>query len=234
VAPAPDVIAAWVAAAAGVPLGLVIDVAAERLAREYHTVTQDEDQGTESATESPPYFLNAGAGWRRVAVVAATVVLGFGVGAQHGDGWQPIVAMAYIGVLIGCTVTDLLSRRLPNVFLYPAIALAFVTGMVAPGADRVDVLAGGALSGGIFLAMALLPQGGLGDAKLGLFTGLALGLELVVPAIIITAIAGAAASMLILIATRFRALHRPFPYGQYIALGALVVMLFGGTAFARV
>jgi leader peptidase (prepilin peptidase)/N-methyltransferase len=82
--------------------------------------------------------------------------------------------------------------------------------------------------------MALLPGAGWGDAKLGLFTGLALGLELAIPAVVLTALTGAVVSVTILLLTRMKALHQPIPYGPYITFGALAVILAGGTAFAQV
>jgi prepilin signal peptidase PulO-like enzyme (type II secretory pathway) len=86
----------------------------------------------------------------------------------------------------------------------------------------------------VFTVMAVLPAGGWGDAKLGLFTGLALGLDLVVPAIFVTAIAGGLGALAVLAVFGWKARGRAIPYGPYIALGAAVVMLSTGTAFVRV
>lgn len=242
---AAGVIAAIVAALVALPAGIVIDAVAARLAvppRDDDApaetdATEPEDPGDPSGPvlgRAAVYFLGRGGAWRTTSVVTAAAALAFVLGLQYGGGWELIVVCMYVAVLLACTVTDLLARRLPNALLYPAIVLAFGVGMAAPDAGRLDVLGGGALSGGVFLAMALLPQGGLGDAKLGLFTGLALGFELAVPAIFVTALAGGAVSVTILVLTRLRAWHQPVPYGQYIALGAAVVMVFGGTAFARI
>jgi leader peptidase (prepilin peptidase)/N-methyltransferase len=223
--------AAILAGATGVPAGLLIDAIASRLALEWH---QGEPGSHNIRTAEPPFLLASGAAWRTVTVVVLAAGLSALVGARYGWGWELAAAGTYVCVLLACTETDLLAFRIPNVLVYPAIVLALAVGLVAPEADASDVLTGGALSGGIFLVMALLPGGGMGDAKLGLFTGLALGLDLVIPAVLITALSGGAIAATILVLSRMRALHTPIPYGPYIALGAVVVMLTGGTAFVRV
>jgi prepilin signal peptidase PulO-like enzyme (type II secretory pathway) len=96
------------------------------------------------------------------------------------------------------------------------------------------VLAGGALSGGTFLAMSILTRGGMGmgDVKLAFFTGFALGLTFGVAALLITAIGGGVIAVLLLL-TRIRDRRDPIPYAPFIAAGALYVMLLQGTAFAE-
>jgi leader peptidase (prepilin peptidase)/N-methyltransferase len=230
-------IAAVVAALAGVPLGLVIDAVAMRLITRRDAAMEEDDESGERVWRRgrvQEYLLADGATWRKMAIVAASVAIAFVLGWQYGAGWELAIAGIYAAVLVACTVTDLLDGRLPNLLTYPAIVLAFVVGMSVSAADRIDVLGGAAFSGGLFFLMALLPGAGWGDAKLGLFTGLALGLELAIPAVVLTALTGAVVSVTVLLVTRMKALHQPIPYGPYIAFGALAVILAGGTAFADV
>ena len=70
------------------------------------------------------------------------------------------------------------------------------------------------------------------DARLAFFVGLALGLTLVVPAMLVMAISGGLAAA-ILLATRLRGKGDPIPYAPFIAGGMLVAMLLSGTAFTR-
>ena len=74
---------------------------------------------------------------------------------------------------------------------------------------------------------------GMGDVKLAFFVGFALGLSLGVAALLITAIAGGAVALLLLV-TRIRDRRDPIPYAPFIAAGALYVVLVHGTAFATV
>ncbi|HET6615170.1 MAG TPA: A24 family peptidase, partial [Dehalococcoidia bacterium] len=150
------------------------------------------------------------------------------------DALHVAIVAAYAAVLIVCTGTDVLAYRVPNVVTYPAIVAAITIGLVMPDANNADVLVGGALSGGIFLAMSILTRGGMGmgDVKLAFFTGFALGLTFGVNALLLTAIGGGIIAV-VLIVLRLRNRHDPIPYAPFIALGALVVMLLQGTAFAE-
>jgi leader peptidase (prepilin peptidase)/N-methyltransferase len=230
----------------GLPAGFAIDALSARLAREWYELPDDEhgdeqgglDAGDGDAAPEPvrtdpiPFALAAGARYRRLVIVALTVALFGAVWHLYGDRpWQAVIASAYAGVLITCTATDLMARRIANVVTYPAIIGALAVGMLAPGADRVDVLLGALLGGGVLFAFALLPGNGIGDAKLGLFMGLALGVAYTGSALVIMALSGGAVAFGILAASRLRARRAAIPYGPYIALGMMVVMLVRGTAF---
>lgn len=213
----------------GLPAGATIDAISTRLSLEWFEHPDDDD-------EPPPipFALREGAPYRTALILALTVALLGLIWHLYGDRpWQAAVASGYTAVLITCTTTDLLAKRIANVVTYPAILFALLVGMLAPGADRIDVLLGALLGGGVMLAFALLPQSGLGDAKLGLFMGLALGARLTLPALLIMAVAGGVVACAILLGSRLRARRTPIPYGPYIALGMVLVMLLGGTAFHK-
>jgi prepilin signal peptidase PulO-like enzyme (type II secretory pathway) len=226
-----------------VPAGFAVDALGARLALEWYE-SPDEEDGDEIgggdpesvivAADDEPWALREGGTYRTVVVVALTIVLLGAVWHLYGGRpWQAAIASAYAAVLLICTETDLLARRIANVVTYPAILGAFAVGMLAPGTDRIDVLLGALLGGGVLLVFALLPGNGIGDAKLGLFMGLALGARLTFPALLIMALTGGLVAFAILIGTRFRARRSAIPYGPYIAIGMMVVMILGGTAFHR-
>jgi leader peptidase (prepilin peptidase)/N-methyltransferase len=126
----------------------------------------------------------------------------------------------------------LLAYRVPNVVTYPAIIGAFIIGMTMTGADRLDVVLGGLVFGGLLFVPSILSGGamGMGDVKLALFVGFALGLSFVIPAMILMALGGGAAAIFLLV-TRVRGRRDPIPYAPFIAAGAFIVMLTEGTAF---
>jgi leader peptidase (prepilin peptidase)/N-methyltransferase len=123
--------------------------------------------------------------------------------------------------------------RVPNAVTYPAIVIALAVGATMSGASMVDVGIGGALAGGVFLLPALFTGGigmGMGDVKLAAFVGLALGLEHVAPAMLITALGGGAVALFLLL-TGLRKRGEPIPYAPFIAAGGLAALLWQGTAF---
>jgi prepilin signal peptidase PulO-like enzyme (type II secretory pathway) len=168
-------------------------------------------------------------------VVAATTALWAVAGMQYGNdpAHLPIV-VAYVSVFIICTGTDLLAYRVPNVITYPAIVIALAVGMIAPGANRLDVAAGGIVIGGTFFAMAVATRGkgmGMGDVKLALFVGFALGLTIGIRALLVTALVGGAFAVLLML-IRIRKRQDIMPYGPFISAGALALLFWQGVAFA--
>lgn len=234
-------------ALAGLVLGFALDELIARLAREpYERGEIDEDDlrlkkdggaGLELSSETGafamPRALTTGSPYRRLFIVAATAaVFALAGWAYEGDALRLAIVAAYAAVLIACTGTDVLAYRVPNVITYPAIVAAIVIGMLMPDADRSDVLLGGLLIGGTFFGMAVVTRGGMGmgDVKLAIFVGFALGLAFGIMALLITAIAGGAIAVVLLL-TRVRDRRDPIPYAPFISLGALYVILTQGTAF---
>ncbi|HYM16180.1 MAG TPA: A24 family peptidase [Dehalococcoidia bacterium] len=170
---------------------------------------------------------------RRTMVVAATAALFALVGWRYAaDSWQLPIVAAYVSALIICTSTDLLAYRVPNAVTYPAILGALIVGLTINDANRLDVVFGGLVFGGLLFVPSILTGGamGMGDVKLAFFVGFALGLTLVVPAMLLMAISGGLAAALMLV-TRVRSKGDPIPYAPFIAGAALVVLLLRGTAF---
>jgi leader peptidase (prepilin peptidase)/N-methyltransferase len=170
--------------------------------------------------------------WRRLALVVPTTAA-FAVAAgryEHPE--QAAVISAYAAVLIACAATDLLAFRIPNVITYPAAGGALLAAAVMPHGNPTEALIGGAVGAGILLLIALISRGGLGlgDVKLAGFAGLALGGPLILPALMITALAGGLVA--VYLALRLKRRGQPMPYAPFIAGGALVVLLWQGSAFA--
>ena len=236
-------------AVAGFAVGFVLDSMIARLAREpfeRHEVEDDDlrlqkpgaliELASETGAFAMPRALTSGSVYRRTVVVNTTALLFALIGVQYADSITSLaIVAAYVAALIVCTGTDVLAYRVPNVISYPAILGALAIGMVHPDANRLDVLAGGGMTGGVFLVMSIVTRGGMGmgDVKLAFFTGFALGLTLAVPALLLTAILGGVVAVVLLI-TSIRDRRDPIPYAPFIAIGAAVVFLLGGTAFATV
>jgi prepilin signal peptidase PulO-like enzyme (type II secretory pathway) len=229
-------------AIAGVAAGLAVDAAVARLAREPFERPRDfaheAESGAEAAPEQAepkplPLALTSRAWIRRIVVMAVTAALFAAAAARYdGHGVATAVVAAYMAVLVGCAATDAISFRVPNAFTYPAIVFALVVGMVAPGANREATLAGGFGLGFGFLVLAILTRGGLGmgDVKMAVFAGFALGLLFGLVAMFVTALSGGLIATVLLV-TRIRGRRDPIPYGPFIALGVAYVLLSQGTSF---
>ncbi len=232
----------------GVIAGFVLDELVARLAREpYERDDADDDMpqpkqhsnggqielASEAGVLEMPRLLTTDATYRRIAIVLVTAGIFALLGRQYqGGDWQLAIVAFYASVLIICTATDILAYRVPNAVTYPAIVGTFIIGMLVPGANRLDVIAGGLIFGGLLFVPSILTGGamGMGDVKLALFVGFALGLTFVIPAMLIMAMSGGLAAAILLI-TKLRGKGDPIPYAPFIAGGALVALLIQGSAF---
>ena len=170
--------------------------------------------------------------WRRPALVISTMAAFAVAAARYQEPGQAAVISAYATVLIACAATDLMAFRVPNVITYPAAGGALLAATLMPHGDPGEALIGGAVGAGLLLAIALISRGGLGlgDVKLAGFAGLALGGPLILPALMITTLAGGVLAAYL--ALRVRRRNHPMPYAPFIAGGALAMLLWQGSAFA--
>jgi leader peptidase (prepilin peptidase)/N-methyltransferase len=151
-------------------------------------------------------------------------------------GFRPDLAafLALGTVLVILSAIDLEHHRLPNRVLGPASILAVVLlGMaaLAEGNWRPLASAGiGALAYGVpILALALIAPGemGAGDIKLAAYLGWHLGwlgLAQVLAGMLVGFVAGGVVGAALL-ATRRKKGKDPIPFGPFMALGALAVVL---------
>ncbi|WP_419919634.1 prepilin peptidase [Candidatus Poriferisocius sp.] len=118
----------------------------------------------------------------RVLVPSFTAIsLGI-AGGVMGTTWDVVPVWALFIALVGVTTVDLFHYRIPNVIVFPALAvlLILLTAISLlrnqPGAIGQAAAAAG-LYGGLMLALHIVSRGslGLGDVKLSLPVGLVLG-----------------------------------------------------------
>jgi leader peptidase (prepilin peptidase)/N-methyltransferase len=223
----------------GIPVGLALDAIVERLS------DWDGDEGEDDVPAPSRRRMHAEAGslvveeapartWaRRVLIVGTTVALFAAAGARYDQPGHLALITAYVCVLVSCAATDLICYRVPNVITYPAIAGAIVVGAAMPDTSILSVLKGGALAALVLFLPALITGGvgiGMGDVKLALFAGLALGFGNVILAMLVMALTGGAVAAVLMIA-RLRGKGEPIAYAPFISLGALVALLAQGAAF---
>lgn len=159
------------------------------------------------------------------------VALVAGSFAAWGLGLRAVTAAVFCTALVVVTATDLETRLIPNRVVLPATALV-VAGITL--AEPRAEWAVSAFAAGAFLLLAVLvnPGGmGMGDVKLAMLMGSALGYRVAIA--LILAIALSLGPSVYLFARHGRkARGMGFPFGPLLAVGS-VVALFAGHAIAH-
>jgi leader peptidase (prepilin peptidase)/N-methyltransferase len=150
---------------------------------------------------------------------------------------QGIVFALLATALLIVSCIDLAHTIIPDAITLPGIVVGMCTSLwLTPVGVRNAVL-GVVLGGGLFLLMAVLSvvilkregMGG-GDIKLIAMLGAFLGWHAVLVTIFLAAVLGACVG-LALILLRRKGRKEPLPFGPFLALGALLAMVWGETIF---
>ena len=139
---------------------------------------------------------------------------------------QTFVAAFFVVVLVVISVVDIRTRRIPNRVVLPA-ALIVLVSQVAIAPERAFEWTAASLGAfGLLLALSLLYPGGLGmgDVKLALLLGAALGWA-VASALAIGLVAAAVAGLVMIACGGWSARKATLPLGPFLALGSLAVLL---------
>lgn len=167
----------------------------------------------------------------RALLLPLTSALVFALAALAADQWGPtILSGLFATFFLAMMVTDLERRLIPNRIVYPAMLLAMAVSWAWPDRDVAQVFAGGGLAFAIMLVMYIVSLGrfGFGDVKMATLMGLAAGFPAMTVGLFFTAVsAGLVAAVLLL--TRVMRRGQYIPYGPFIAIGAIVSLLWGST-----
>lgn len=167
-------------------------------------------------------------GLRYPAVELATALLVAACFARFGFTGRAVVASFFAAVLVVLSAIDAERQILPDRIVLPATAVVLGAQIVlAPDRTLEWVLA--ALGASLFLFLALLayPRGmGMGDVKLALLLGAALG-KLVVVGLMLGMLAATALSFVLFARHGLRARKMAIPFGPFLAFGALLALFFG-------
>ena len=134
---------------------------------------------------------------------------------------------ASLVVLLGVvTLSDMRSRRVPDVPLLAGLAVAAGICALSDPAELPEKLGAGLGAAGFLLAAAVIrPDGmGLGDVKLAGVLGVYLGAA-VIEAMLVAFAAGSAAGVFLLARHGWQARGRTIPFAPFLALGALVAVV---------
>lgn len=172
--------------------------------------------------------------WRVWAVVGVTAVLFALLPSLIAHPINLVVNALYTAVFILIIVTDLEHRLILDVVTYPITLLAIALSFVVTDNSWQSALLGTAVGLGFFALIywgAQLIYGvgsvafGLGDVKLAMAMGAMLGFHRVLFAYVLGILLGGVVSLLVLLLRRNRRLY--LPYGQYLAIAAILMLLWG-------
>jgi leader peptidase (prepilin peptidase) / N-methyltransferase len=154
------------------------------------------------------------------AMLIAGCVLAFGLTAETA------VSAFFCAVLVAVSAIDLEHRIIPNRIVLPATVVVLVANTLR---DLSPQWAVGALGASAFLLAAALiyPAGmGMGDVKLALLMGAALGKT--VPVALMAGMVAAMVPSLVLFARHgSKARKMGIPFGPFLAIGSVVALFWG-------
>jgi leader peptidase (prepilin peptidase)/N-methyltransferase len=154
------------------------------------------------------------------ALLVAACVLAFGLSGRL------VVAALFCAVLVAVTATDLTHRIIPNRIVLPA-AVVILAAQTALEPSPEWALAALGAAGFLFLAVLAYPAGmGMGDVKLALVMGAALG-KTVAVAMMLGMFAALVPSVVLLARHGSAARKMGIPFGPFLALGSIVALFAG-------
>ena len=164
---------------------------------------------------------------RRVAIAAALVVAPvalwrFGVGAEG------LVGVFFFAVLVVLALKDLEEQRIPNVIVLPATGMVLLAVGVLRPHHALEALVAAVAAATFLFVPSLLAKGGvgMGDVKLALLLGAALGWG-VVAALLIGCLAACVAGVTLLVRHGSAARKTAVPFAPFLALGAVAAIALG-------
>jgi leader peptidase (prepilin peptidase)/N-methyltransferase len=167
-------------------------------------------------------------GLRYLVVELATALLVAGVFARLGLTGEAFVAAFFIACLVVLSVIDIEHRILPDAIVLPAFAIVVVAQVALFPERAVEwPLAAIGASGFLFLAVLAYPRGmGMGDVKLALLMGAALGKSVAV-AMMVGMLAALAVGIFLFARHGLAARKTAIPFGPFLAAGSIVAIFAG-------
>ncbi|MEA3308751.1 MAG: A24 family peptidase [Chloroflexota bacterium] len=163
-----------------------------------------------------------------------------GLVGWHGLTLRVALAMLASLPLVMVLVTDLETKLIPNRIILPSLGVMLALGMLfGPAVPGIgdwrwwDVLLGSGIGFAFFwilviIGVALLGEGALGggDVKLAAYLGAVVGWPLIIVALLLAFVLGGVGAFAVLLSRR-GSLRTAIPYGPYLVLGGLIVLLYG-------
>jgi len=154
------------------------------------------------------------------ALLVAGCVLAFGLTAKA------LIAASFCAVLVAVSAIDLEHRIIPNRIVIPATVVVLVANTLRDVSPEWALAALGA-SGFLLAAALVYPAGmGMGDVKLALLMGAALGKPVSV-ALMVGMLAAMIPGLVLIARHGTKARKMGIPFGPFLALGSVVALFWG-------
>lgn len=166
--------------------------------------------------------------WQYPLVEAALAILAVLVVARYGLSPESLFGLILAAFFTIIFVYDLRYKLILDKVSLPAAAVALLGSLII-GRSPLMLLLAVTVGGGFFLLQYLLSRGtwiGGGDIRLGAVLGLALGWPLVLVALVMSYLMGAAVTLPLLLSKR-RSLTSLIPFGTFLTVAGLVTFLYG-------
>jgi leader peptidase (prepilin peptidase)/N-methyltransferase len=168
-------------------------------------------------------------------IVTAIVAVLFAAGtlAVFGTTGRGVVGAVLVAVLVALSAIDLERRIIPNRIVLPAtLAVLLLQASRSPELALEALLAALAAALVLYVPLAVYPAGmGMGDVKLALLLGAALGKSVIV-ALAVALVAPVPVAVVLLALRGSGARKTAIPFGPFLALGGLVALFFGDSLLA--
>ena len=162
----------------------------------------------------------------RVAVLVVGVIVVVLCFLHFGLTGHAFIGAFFAAVLVYLAAFDLEHRLIPNRVVLPAAAIVLAAQIVVYPNHSVEWVAAAVCTAGFFfLTLLLYPPGlGMGDVKLALLLGAALGTN-VVGAVLVGTVAAAIFGGVLVLRGGTQARKMAIAFGPFLALGGIVALL---------
>jgi len=164
--------------------------------------------------------------WVYPGIEIATAALVAGCVLAFGVTLDALVASFFCAVLVVISAIDLEHKIIPNRIVMPAFGIVLVAQTLLHPSPQWALAALGA-SGFLFVAAVVYPAGmGMGDVKLALLLGAMLG-RVVPVGLMLGMLLALIPSVYLLARHGSKARKMGFPFGPFLALGAILALFWG-------
>ena len=171
---------------------------------------------------------------RYLVVELATALLVAGSFLRYGLSGRAFVAAFFCAALVALSAIDFERRILPDRITLPSLAIALAAQIALfPGQTLEWVVASLGASLFLFVALVAYPKGmGMGDVKLALLLGAALG-KYVTVGLMLGMLSALVVSLFLFARHGVAARKMAIPFGPFLAFGSIVALFWGEPILAR-